>query len=397
MATCTRASAHRRSRTRCTGCSADHRPAPRAALRRRASGRSVSRYKSTHGRNVMSALCFRELAHVCEGMLPILVAHDTPRPPQRRRPIPICARKVHTNRLSPTRATGDQFRPHAANIMPNRRQRGIFGKNGAGISTRVEMISSSTPTPSRRRHATLLAGAVLLAGAACAIFAVGACGTDPTNVEGCRNIEEARCRAASSCPNIDLDRPGSQRRLPSDKVDACIVWYDGRLLAWPDGRRFPRVRYARVRSQDSCVDASTRAIAMSSRIRRPTRRAPGSSRPIRSLRRRRTAARTANSRSPIFNLCAPRRAPSCRRCAPPWFARMRSAVSGVPRFSSSQRSASSTVEKTTLSHTGGGPTSASHWADCTRDRATPRDERAYSDSAPSIRAYPRFCSQSSSV
>jgi len=58
---------------------------------------------------------------------------------------------------------------------------------------------------------------------------LGACGTDPTGVETCRSVEEARCRAAPNC-NINLDRPVHNGDSPGDKVDACILWYHDACL-----------------------------------------------------------------------------------------------------------------------------------------------------------------------
>jgi hypothetical protein len=61
--------------------------------------------------------------------------------------------------------------------------------------------------------------ALVLAGVAW----TGACGTDAVGVETCRQIEEARCRRAPSCPNttIDLTVP----KHSDNDVDACIRYY----------------------------------------------------------------------------------------------------------------------------------------------------------------------------
>jgi hypothetical protein len=40
-----------------------------------------------------------------------------------------------------------------------------------------------------------------------------ACGTDPQGVDACREIEQARCRRAPSCPELGI---------PADQVTACI-------------------------------------------------------------------------------------------------------------------------------------------------------------------------------
>jgi hypothetical protein len=67
---------------------------------------------------------------------------------------------------------------------------------------------------------------VLVAGIA-AIFvalAAGACGTDAFGIESCRQIEDARCRYAPNCPNINMGVP-VHRDSPQTDVDACIRFY----------------------------------------------------------------------------------------------------------------------------------------------------------------------------
>jgi len=64
---------------------------------------------------------------------------------------------------------------------------------------------------------------VLFAGSVVGIL-IGACGTDPSGVESCRSIEEARCRRAPSC-NINLDHPVASGGSTDDKVEACVLWY----------------------------------------------------------------------------------------------------------------------------------------------------------------------------
>jgi hypothetical protein len=51
-----------------------------------------------------------------------------------------------------------------------------------------------------------------------------ACGTDAVGVETCRQVEEARCRQAPKCPEIDLSKP-RHRDTPNSDVDACIRFY----------------------------------------------------------------------------------------------------------------------------------------------------------------------------
>jgi hypothetical protein len=67
---------------------------------------------------------------------------------------------------------------------------------------------------------------VLIAGIA-AVFAglaAGACGTDAFGIEACRQIENARCKYAPHCPNINLGVP-VHRDSPKTDIDACIRYY----------------------------------------------------------------------------------------------------------------------------------------------------------------------------
>jgi hypothetical protein len=68
------------------------------------------------------------------------------------------------------------------------------------------------------------AGSALLALVPIATMWVGACGTDAVGIETCRQIEEARCRRAPDCPDIDLSKP-PHRGSPATDVDACIRFY----------------------------------------------------------------------------------------------------------------------------------------------------------------------------
>jgi len=63
---------------------------------------------------------------------------------------------------------------------------------------------------------------LLLAGLA----GVMACGTSAVDVDGCRQIEEARCRRAPSC-GIKLTIPNF---TSGSDVDACIRYYDDACL-----------------------------------------------------------------------------------------------------------------------------------------------------------------------
>ncbi|WP_394828848.1 hypothetical protein [Pendulispora albinea] len=75
-----------------------------------------------------------------------------------------------------------------------------------------------------RRTATWAAVAASVVG----LVVVAACGTDPSGVESCRRIEEARCRKAPECPDtagIDLNRPVPNGSGTGDKVESCILWY----------------------------------------------------------------------------------------------------------------------------------------------------------------------------
>jgi hypothetical protein len=51
---------------------------------------------------------------------------------------------------------------------------------------------------------------------------VAGCGTDAVDVDGCKQIEEARCRQAPAC-GIPIDRPWF---TSGTDVDSCIRYYD---------------------------------------------------------------------------------------------------------------------------------------------------------------------------
>jgi hypothetical protein len=51
----------------------------------------------------------------------------------------------------------------------------------------------------------------------------GGCGTDAYGIGECKQIEEARCRAAAKCPDIPL---GNVYHATGTDVDACIRFYD---------------------------------------------------------------------------------------------------------------------------------------------------------------------------
>jgi len=59
--------------------------------------------------------------------------------------------------------------------------------------------------------------------AAFAPLGAGGCGTDAYGVGECKQIEEARCRAAAKCPEIPL---GTVYHASGTDVDACIRFYD---------------------------------------------------------------------------------------------------------------------------------------------------------------------------
>jgi hypothetical protein len=59
--------------------------------------------------------------------------------------------------------------------------------------------------------------------AAFAPLGTGGCGTDAIGVGECKQIEEARCRAAAKCPEIPL---GNINHASGTDVDACIRFYD---------------------------------------------------------------------------------------------------------------------------------------------------------------------------
>ncbi|MDP9148605.1 MAG: hypothetical protein M3O36_01485 [Myxococcota bacterium] len=53
-----------------------------------------------------------------------------------------------------------------------------------------------------------------------------ACGTSATNVEGCRQVEVARCQRAPAC-NVPVEPP---HRTSGSEVDACIRFYGDACL-----------------------------------------------------------------------------------------------------------------------------------------------------------------------
>jgi hypothetical protein len=53
---------------------------------------------------------------------------------------------------------------------------------------------------------------------------LAACGTDASGIEGCRKIEEARCRRAQSC-GVDLEHIVHVGTSPEDAVEGCIRYY----------------------------------------------------------------------------------------------------------------------------------------------------------------------------
>ena len=73
------------------------------------------------------------------------------------------------------------------------------------------------------------AGSGLLALATAGAAWIPACGTDAVGVETCRQVEEARCRQAPKCPEIDLANP-KHRGAPQTDVDACIRFYHDACL-----------------------------------------------------------------------------------------------------------------------------------------------------------------------
>src|ERR1700744_3609988 len=75
----------------------------------------------------------------------------------------------------------------------------------------------------RPRSALALAGALALAWL---VALAGGCGTDAVDVDGCRQIEEARCRHAPGC-GIALSIPNY---TSGTDVDACIRFYDEACL-----------------------------------------------------------------------------------------------------------------------------------------------------------------------
>jgi hypothetical protein len=65
---------------------------------------------------------------------------------------------------------------------------------------------------------------VLLVLALAAAPVAAGCGTDAQGVQTCKDIEEARCRAAVNCPStVQLTQPYTTN---GSDVDACIRYYD---------------------------------------------------------------------------------------------------------------------------------------------------------------------------
>ncbi|HEX3769637.1 MAG TPA: hypothetical protein VHV30_02175 [Polyangiaceae bacterium] len=70
-------------------------------------------------------------------------------------------------------------------------------------------------------------GSALALVLACAAGVVASgCGTDAVDVDGCRQLEEARCRQAPAC-GIALSVPNY---TSGTNVDACILYYDDACL-----------------------------------------------------------------------------------------------------------------------------------------------------------------------
>jgi hypothetical protein len=64
---------------------------------------------------------------------------------------------------------------------------------------------------------------VLLVLALAAAPVAAGCGTDAQGVQTCKDIEEARCNAAASCPSVQITPPYSNN---GSDVAACIRYYD---------------------------------------------------------------------------------------------------------------------------------------------------------------------------
>lgn len=76
----------------------------------------------------------------------------------------------------------------------------------------------------RRWLAPLIAAACV---AEIAALAATGCGSSAVGVGACKQIEEARCRAAAACPEIPLTPPNYDT---GSAVDACIRFYDTACL-----------------------------------------------------------------------------------------------------------------------------------------------------------------------
>lgn len=68
-------------------------------------------------------------------------------------------------------------------------------------------------------------GILGLALAACGtLVLVVACGTDASGIDGCRQIETARCQRAASC-GVDLSGIAYVGSSASDAIDGCVRYY----------------------------------------------------------------------------------------------------------------------------------------------------------------------------
>lgn len=89
--------------------------------------------------------------------------------------------------------------------------------------------------------------ALALSGAA----SLAACGTDATSVDGCRKIEEARCRRAQAC-GVDLEHIKHPGTSADDALSGCIRYYHEACLHGTVSTQDPGPT-----AVQSCVDAVT--------------------------------------------------------------------------------------------------------------------------------------------
>ena len=235
----------------------------RRAARRHASGRPE---ELGLGRQRDGGMPARNCPQLLETV--VSVDHDPARARPRRARSSTCARAGR----SPTGTSGfGRTSVRGRSREPSPAARTIAGSTVWSVRQSWwsrRLVVGKTPMEVRR----LAALALLLAGPAVA----SGCGTDAVDVDGCRQIEEARCRQAPACgipsrpARTSRAEPTSTRACATTTTRACTGWPSPIRAQRPSARASPPSRPTRRR----------RTSAASSRRRRPTwPRAGGWSRP----------------------------------------------------------------------------------------------------------------------